>query len=101
MKKNSDLCQIENLIDKHIKTLREKKLARIDKELTYDLLNEAVTALVVQYLEYKCDSRKNNNSNIKTIIKNVEDKLLNYLMEKNWQDERAAKAYALLIKLVY
>ena len=101
MKKNSDLCQIENIIDKHIKTLRERRLSRLDRELTYELLDEAVTSLVIQYLEYRCDSRQNTDSNIEKIIKNVEKKLFSYLDAKDWQDEKAAKAYALLIKFVY
>ena len=87
MKKNSDLCQIENIIDKHIKTLRERRLSRLDRELTYELLDEAVTSLVIQYLEYRCDSRKNTDSNIEKIIKNVEKKLFGYLDAKDWQDE--------------
>ena len=81
--------------------MRERRLSRLDRELTYELLDEAVTSLVIQYLEYRCDSRKNTDSNIEKIIKNVEKKLFIYLDAKDWQDEKAAKAYALLIKFVY
>ena len=96
-KTNKDLSLIHILIKKHIETISGRGISRLDKELEYLLLSEAIEALIREY-KLSCDSR--NKKYIKTILTEVDKNLFTYLTNINNNDHKILEIYVMLGEIV-
>lgn len=96
-KTNKDLSLIHILIKKHIETISGRGISRLDKELEYLLLSEAIEALIREY-KLSCDSR--TKKHIKTILTEVDKDLFTYLTNIDNTDRRILELYVMLGEIV-
>lgn len=96
-KANEDICLIHVLIKKHIETISDKEKSRLDKEVDYLLIKEAVETLIKEY-NLSDDSR--TKKHIKKIIIEVDKELFTYLININKYDHMVLELYSILEEIV-
>ena len=96
-KTNEDLSLIHIIIKKHIETISGKGRSRLDKEVDYLLIQEAIEALI---REYKLSSDSRTKKYIKTIMIEVNKELFTYLININKYDHKILELYVMLEEIV-
>ncbi len=96
-KTNEDLSLIHIIIKKHIETISEKGRSRLDKEVDYLLIREAIEALI---REYKLSGDSRTKKYIKTIMIEVNKELFTYLININKYDHKILELYVMLEEIV-
>ncbi len=96
-KTKEDLSLIHIIIKKHIETISGKGRSRLDKEVDYLLIQEAIEALI---REYKLSSDSRTKKYIKTIMTEVDRELFTYLMNVNKYDHKMLELYVMLEEIV-
>lgn len=96
-KTKEDLSLIHIIIKKHIETISGKGRSRLDKEVDYLLIQEAIEALI---REYKLSSDSRTKKHIKTIMTEVDRDLFTYLMNVNKYDHKMLELYVMLEEIV-
>lgn len=96
-KTKEDLSLIHIIIKKHIETISGKGRSKLDKEVDYLLIQEAIDAIV---REYKLSSDLHNKEYIKTIITDVDSELFTYLMNVNKYDQKMLELYVMLEEII-
>lgn len=96
-KTKEDLSLIHIIIKKHIETISGKGRSKLDKEVDYLLIQEAIDAIV---REYRLSSDLHNKEYIKTIITAVDSELFTYLMNVNKYDQKMLELYVMLEEII-
>lgn len=96
-KTKEDLSLIHIIIKKHIETISGKGRSRLDKEVDYLLIQEAIEALI---REYKLSSDSRTKKHIKNIMTEVDRELFTYLMNVNKYDHKMLELYVMLEEIV-
>lgn len=96
-KTNEDLSLIHIIIKKHIETISGKGRSRLDKEVDYLLIREAIEALI---REYKLSGDSRTKKYIKTIMIEVDRELFTYLININKYDHKILELYVMLEEIV-
>ena len=96
-KTKEDLSLIHIIIKKHIETISGKGRSRLDKEVDYLLIQEAIEALI---REYTLSSDSRTKKYIKTIITEVDRELFTYLLNVNKYDHKMLELYVMLEEIV-
>lgn len=96
-KTKEDLSLIHIIIKKHIETISGKGRSRLDKEVDYLLIQEAIEAII---REYKLSSDSRTKKYIKTIMIEVDRELFTYLMNVNKYDHKMLELYVMLEEIV-
>ena len=80
----NEINDIHVIIDKHIKILSVGGLSKLDKEVEYDLLQEAIDALIRRYDLYSYNNDKKNLRRVRRVLLDVKEKLLIYAIKNPW-----------------
>lgn len=96
-KTNEDLSLIHIIIKKHIETISGKGRSRLDKEVDYLLIKEAIEALI---REYKLSGDSRTKKYIKNIMIEVDRELFTYLINVNKYDHKILELYVMLEEIV-
>lgn len=100
MNKNKiELNLIKGMVKGHIKTLKKEKIERLDKEIDYLLIKEAIESLINEYYKLSGDSRQ--RPYIKEILIEVYEELCTYLINTNKYDNKILELYAMLDDIIY
>lgn len=91
------LTIVKGLIQDNIKMLEDRKIAKIDKEISRDLINEEVDCLIKDFLFIKKFGNKKQFLRFKSDMREIRDMLFSYLLRHHDNDIYQAYTRILII----
>lgn len=95
-KTKEDVNLIHIFIKNHIKSIKEGKKSKLDLEVDYTLLKEAVDTIILEYINTKGDPRRHKD--LEPIIIDTYTQIQDYLRETNPYDHKLLELYVALDK---